>query len=278
MIKAFIAKHAVVLFFGLSLLLGYGRWAMTGSPTWFIWGMMLSGFALTYIADGRDGVLAQLKSAIHVRQPPTQYLLVIGILAGCNLFALGSAWLLFGDLPSLALIRTEPQLLPVFLALILMGGPIAEEFFGLRGFALPRLLRRFSPLVCSLLIGAFFGGWHLVEFLRVGSSQYAIGLAWFPLFIAEEIAASIIMTWFYPKNRGSLFLSGIFFHLMMNFLAVTLQSDVTSATIANFPPMNIHYVILYGVALALVASFLTVRGRLYRRRGPDELPKVLAGS
>ena len=47
-----------------------------------------------------------------------------------------------------------------FLATALYGGPLGEEA-GWRGFALPRLQKRFDPLLASVILGAFWGLWHL---------------------------------------------------------------------------------------------------------------------
>lgn len=51
-------------------------------------------------------------------------------------------------------------LLESFFWAFLFGGALNEEA-GWRGFALPRLQNRFSPMIASLIIGAFWGLWHL---------------------------------------------------------------------------------------------------------------------
>jgi membrane protease YdiL (CAAX protease family) len=90
-------------------------------------------------------------------------------------------------------------------------GPIGEEF-GWRGFALPQLLRRWSPLAASLVLGAVWGVWHLPTFFIASLPQSRLS---FPLFVLNSIALSVIMTWLYLRTGGDLLLM-ILVHLMAN--------------------------------------------------------------
>ncbi len=261
---AAVKNHPVKIFFLLSTLLGYSQWIFTGKPNWFIYGMLLSGLFLTAVLDGKQGILDQLQSATRFKSSLTNYLSVLLLLLATNGFTLTLAYILYGDRPSLAMIRTETQLIPILALFVLTGGPIAEELFGLRGFALPRLLNRYNPLVSSIIVGFFFGAWHLIEFFRPGSSQYAIGLRFYPLFIVSEIAQSIMMTWMYLKSRRNLFVAGIFFHLTMNMMAVLFQSDVTFSSVNAFPEINQHYFVIYSLVTVAFAVGIAVYAKLYQ--------------
>jgi membrane protease YdiL (CAAX protease family) len=263
-LSAIIKKHPVKIFFLLSTLLGYSQWIFTGKPNWFIYGMLLSGLFLTAILDGKQGILDQLKSATRFKSNLTNYLFILLLLLAANGFTLILAYLLYGDQPTLAMIRTEPYLIPMLALFVLVGGPIAEELFGLRGFALPRLLNRYNPLVSSIIVGTFFGAWHLIEFFRPGSSQYAIGLRFYPLFIVAEISQSIMMTWMYLRSQRNLFVAGIFFHLSMNMMAVLFQSDVTFSSVNAFPEINQHYFVIYSLVTISFAIVITLYARLYQ--------------
>jgi membrane protease YdiL (CAAX protease family) len=262
-----VKKHPVKIFFLLSTLLGYAQWIITGTPNWFIYGMLLSGLFLTAILEGKQGIWDQLRSATRFKSSLKHYLTIVLLLLAANLMTIILAYLLYGDRPSLAMIRTEPHLIPVMALFILVGGPIAEELFGLRGFALPRLLKRFNPLVSSIIVGFYFGAWHLIEFFRPGSSQFAIGLGFYPLFIVSEIAHSIMMTWMFLRTRHNLFVAGIFYHLTMNLMAVLFQSDVTFSSVNAFPQLNRHYFVIYSLVTIVFAVAIAVYAKLYQPLG-----------
>ncbi len=267
-IRRFIEKYQILLFFLFSTILGYWPWYVFGEPVWFMLGMPITGIVLVGITQGKKGIKEQLKSAVRVKAKTGHYLGILGILISAALLTLFISYLLFGDVPSFKMIRTEPQLIPLLFLAILYGGPIFEEVFGLRGYALPELLKTKSPLISSIIVGAYFGAWHLVEFYRPGSSQYAIGLEYYPVFIITEIVFSIIMTWFYIKSNKNLFLSGVFFHWMMNCTSVIFLTDITLTGIESFPKVNPHYFIIQTVIILLVAAVFVVKGKMYIKN-PD---------
>lgn len=106
---------------------------------------------------------------------------------------------------------SSPLLVLVFLINQLILGPLGEEL-GWRGFALPRLLQRFSPLAASLLLGAIWGVWHLPSFFA--SSLVQSGLA-IPVFLAGALCMSILATWFYLHTGRSVLVT-VLFHLAFN--------------------------------------------------------------
>jgi hypothetical protein len=59
---------------------------------------------------------------------------------------------------------------PVFLYVVILGGPLGEEF-GWRGFALPHLERRIHPTAAVVLLGLIWGLWHLPLFWIEGTVQ-----------------------------------------------------------------------------------------------------------
>lgn len=74
-------------------------------------------------------------------------------------------------------------------AYFLFRGGLGEEI-GLRGFALERLQTRYSPLKASLIIGFWWGLWHLPAW--TSRSILEIAITWLGV-----TAFSMIFTWFY---------------------------------------------------------------------------------
>lgn len=95
------------------------------------------------------------------------------------------------------------------LALFAIKGPVEE--IGWRGFALPLLQRKMSPLWAGLIIGIIWGFWHLPAFLLSGTPQSTWS---FTEFFIGTIALSIIATALFNASRGSILLPALF-HLQV---------------------------------------------------------------
>jgi membrane protease YdiL (CAAX protease family) len=76
------------------------------------------------------------------------------------------------------------------------------EEIGWRGFLLPRLQQRHSPLASSVLLAIGWAGWHLPAFFYLPSYS-AIGLALLPGFFIGILSGAIVLTWFYNRSGGS---------------------------------------------------------------------------
>ena len=99
-----------------------------------------------------------------------------------------------------------------FLMMLLLHtiqGATGEEL-GWRGFALPGLQKRFSPLVSALILGLIVYGWHGILHLI---SPTGIPEWQFFIFV---VSYSVIITWAYNKSQGSVLIATIF-HFSINF-------------------------------------------------------------
>ncbi|MGE5249784.1 MAG: CPBP family intramembrane glutamic endopeptidase [Bacteroidota bacterium] len=100
---------------------------------------------------------------------------------------------------------------------LLITGPLGEEL-GWRGFALPRLLKRFHPFAASLILGAIWGVWHLPTFFVGGTVQSGMSL---PLFLLFCLSTSVLVTWLFQHAGGSVLIT-VLFHYMVNFTGTIL--------------------------------------------------------
>ena len=205
-----------------------------------VWGPNLAAVIVTAAVSGGAGVLALLERVIRFRVGLVWYLLALLLVpVGGVLIRLASGLpLVLTTMPGLSMAAT--------LGVLMITGVLGEEV-GWRGFALPRLLERFSPIVASLLLGAVWGIWHLPSFFVSGLPQAGLQI---PVFLVGALSLSVIATWILIHARGSVFLS-MLLHFSVNF---TL----------NLLGVRLLYVGLFQVAVALV--LLAVYGpRLARR-------------
>ena len=124
---------------------------------------------------------------------------------------------------------------------------IAEEF-GWRGFALPRLQRRFGSLGATLILGPSWALWHLPMFFVAGSPQYSddvpVSLAIYTVII---FFTSIIFTMVYNRS-GSSVLACMLLHASFNIAAFTIQ----------LPP-NVNITAYLIIALGIVSIWFLDR-------------------
>jgi membrane protease YdiL (CAAX protease family) len=76
-------------------------------------------------------------------------------------------------------------------------GPMQEEL-GWRGFALPRLQERYSPLAASAILGVLVVIWHLPLVLFGMLPGYAL---------FATFAATIVFGWLFNNTRGSVLMT-----------------------------------------------------------------------
>jgi len=142
------------------------------------------------------------------------------------------------------------------------GGGLMEEI-GWRGFALPRLQKKFSPLKSSMILGVMWSLWHLpVKIDVLFSSSWTYALSFYFIFTLMCILYSIVITYFYNRLGGSI-LIGIAFHGLMN--------DSTGLkTIFNSDSLVIHdftdTALLCTILIAVVFVILYKEGPLLGKR------------
>ncbi len=101
-------------------------------------------------------------------------------------------------------------------------GAGTNEEPGWRGFALPRLQTKFSPLIASIILGLIWGFWHAPIYLPQYGSQFGI-------FLLNTIKIAIILTWLYNRTGGSVLATALMHtigNITYEFLPSTLASDL----------------------------------------------------
>jgi CAAX protease family protein len=81
------------------------------------------------------------------------------------------------------------------------------EEVGWRGFALPRLQTRTSPLIAAVVIGFFWATWHFFLWQAEGSPVLSFRF-WLEKY-ALHILASLFIVWIYNRAHGSILVAGV---------------------------------------------------------------------
>ena len=103
-------------------------------------------------------------------------------------------------------------------------GAGTNEEPGWRGFALPRLQTKFSPLIASIILGLIWGFWHTPIYLPQYGSFIQYGI-----FLLNTIKIAIILTWLYNRTGGSVLATALMHtigNITYEFLPSTLSSDL----------------------------------------------------
>jgi hypothetical protein len=166
----------------------------------------IAALTLVLLRSGRSGGRRFLSRLLLWRASAAWYaLLLIGIPL---LFYAGAVWKGLGPGELVPVSAVGAYL--VALALHAIKGPVEE--IGWRGFMLPLLQRRMSPLWAGLVIGVIWGVWHLPAFFLSGTEHSAWS---FTDFFVGTIALSLIATALFNASKGSILLPALF-HLQVN--------------------------------------------------------------
>ncbi len=203
-------------------------------------GPLVAGIVVSALLNGGAGIRALLAQAVKWRFPLRWYLVAI---LSIPLLYLFNVVIFFDSVPP------DMGWLVVMPVLILgqIWVVIAEEF-GWRGFALPRLQRRFGSLGATLILGPSWALWHLPMFFVAGSPQYSddvpVSLAIYTVIV---FFTSIIFTMVYNRS-GSSVLACMLLHASFNIAAFTIQ----------LPP-NVNITAYLIIALGIVSIWFLDR-------------------
>jgi membrane protease YdiL (CAAX protease family) len=150
-----------------------------------------------------------------------------------------------------------------FSLLSLLGGPIGEEP-GWRGFALPRLQKRFGPALASCILAILWAGWHLPAFLLNGWAgqpfwSYIFWLAAFS--IIATCAANI---------SGFSIIVAVLLHVLLNSSSGLMWQVVGTVPRRTDNPLALVCLVV-GPSLLLPTLLVVVtKGNLFKKYYPSQ--------
>ena len=206
-----IRRHQLVSFFLLAYLLSWYPWlialarhATTGpNPL----GPMAAALIVAAVAGRGAGLRELLARLVRVRFAWRWYAVALLLPVLACACAAAVAVLLGAPRPDLALLPGWRQAADRFVFILLFIG-LGEET-GWRGFALPRLQQRRSPLGASLVLAPLWALWHL----PLLGTEFAPPVV--PAFLIAIVPATLVATWLFNHTRGSV-VPQMLFHATVN--------------------------------------------------------------
>lgn len=159
-------------------------------------GPSVSGIVMTRIVSRKDGVKDLFARMRRGRVPARWYgvLLIPPVLVFAVLFFLKAF--------------VSPAFSPNhFWVGVLFGVPAGFlEEIGWTGFAFPRMSSTRNPLVAAIVLGVFWGIWHLpaINFLGAAAPHGAYWLRFFLAFTLAMTAMRVLISWLYVNTKSVL--------------------------------------------------------------------------
>lgn len=267
-------QHPVAAFIILTMLWSFTWWTLmltvvpvggiVNSPPPAAFGYMilggfgptLAGLLLTRLVDGPQGMKALLVRLRHWHVGKWWWALVIPYGVNAAVFV---AYGLAGHALSAEAVLAS---VPAGIGMGITAGLMEE--FGWRGFLLPKLLQRYSPLKATLLVGLVWGGvWHLyADYLGLGN----LGWASWPLILLSGpvllTAYAALLTWLYQRTQASMLVS-VLFHACISSSAL-----IFGLSYASLEEQVLWTTISVLLTCAVAAGLITATGGLAARPTP----------
>jgi len=167
-------------------------------------------FVISSVFSRVQGVRNYLASLVKPKGDIKWYLVAIFLVPAVHLLGVIITLLLdqqvkWKGMTTLEVLPVAGMIIFAFIYQFFYSNCLGEET-GWRGFALPRLQTRYSPLIASLIIGILWTVWHFPVWryeLGLANYQYLLYLSGF------TFSSSFILTWLYNRTGGSILAVGL---------------------------------------------------------------------
>ena len=260
-ITSFIKRYQLAIFFTISIATFYAGnlWKVRDpySP-WFltIFGTGLGALLVVALSDGWMGVKTWASRIVRWRVGLIWYAVVFSIplilqLSGYGLnIALGAHSV--SPFSSSRLSVFLPRFIQVFL-IIALG-----EETGFRGYALPKMMEKHSPLVATLILALMRVIWHVPLFLT-GDSWWVV---------LHVIGGDFLFTWIFMNTRGSVLLA-MLLHSANNAWSTVVSSSFSGASADR-------HTMLVGFAFMVLTTILLFAARPKLTQKPESAMDTLS--
>jgi membrane protease YdiL (CAAX protease family) len=226
----------------------------------FIYATALGALLVVAVTEGRAGVRAWASRIVRWRVGLVWYVVALAFNPLLHLAAYGANLALGAPAPPAEAwgVAAEAPFEFVFIFLTIALG----EELGFRGYALPKLLERYSPLTAALISGVMRVIWHVPLVLVAGDSAWVFVIV---------MAGDILFTWLFLHTRGSVLIA-MLFHSALN-AASGVFGPMFSGAYADQ-----HMAVLTAVFVAVAALVVAAFGPGLTGRKAEAGPGQLAAS
>jgi membrane protease YdiL (CAAX protease family) len=209
------------------------------SPTWLglaIVSVVPVAFIISRAYSRSPAVRSYLAPLIRTKGVFPGIILALTLIPGLSLISVAISRLLgrpsvsFSGLPATGITLIGWIALKFLYQFFFFNG--TGEEVGWRGFALPRLQGRVSPLIASLAISLFWVPWHV--FLWQAEGQPIQAWSYWIMSYLIHIPAGVIICWLYNRSQGSILVAGIAHAAANTALALLRNLDLTVLTLTIF--------------------------------------------
>ncbi len=251
---SWVQQHRLTTFFALAYLVGWGPWPFAAAGllpaqiSFFPFGPLVAAVVVIGLADGRPGYRRLGSRLLRWRVGWVWYVVALGlpvllvVVTGFVTSALGA------PAPDFSTIVWSDVLLLLAFRLVDVTDGAAGEEPGWRGFALPHLQARLSPLAAAGLLGVVTAGWH-VPLVVLGSLA--------PVGLPSTVAITFLYVWLFNRTGGSL-LMALLFHASQGALTFGMLGFTGSGA-------DRVAVVYFGVLVVAVAAVVSGDRAAWRR-------------
>ena len=199
-----IRRHRLVSFFVLAYVIAWGPWpfyaaGMLPEPMFPAIGPLVAALVVASITEGWAGLRELGSQIIRWRVGWQWYAVAVAVpLAVIFASVLGNAG--FGATPDWSKLTLSAIAMTFAVRIINpLDGPLGEEP-GYRGYAVPRMQARWSPLVSTAILGVLIAIWHLPLIVNGQGTISYIGLP-------TTFCVTFFYVWLFNRTGGSVLLT-----------------------------------------------------------------------
>ena len=201
-----VRQHRLTSFFLLADAVSWTPWVLDaaglslGTP-FFPGGPLVAVLVVIAIADGRKGFRELVSRLIRWRVGWAWYVVALGVPVLLVLATGVVTWWLGAPAPDLSAIVWADVALVLAVRLVNPTDSALGEEPGFRGYALPHLQNRWSPLASAAVLGVLTAGWH-IPLVALGN------LGWIGL--PSTVVITFLYVWLFNRTGGSLLMAVLF--------------------------------------------------------------------